>query len=151
MSDFSSNLKRYRKRAALSQEQLAEQLDVTRQTVSSWERDNSYPDLDLLVRLADVLKVSPNDLLDPPERSSPRPARFLTETPFLRNLAWFILAVGGFLGFRNGAQAYAPAPNTSSWHFVWSDALAFWAPAFLLAMVFLALHQIIVLLRDRLP
>lgn len=42
MSDFSSNLKRYRKRAALSQEQLAEQLDVTRQTVSSWERGVSH-------------------------------------------------------------------------------------------------------------
>lgn len=151
MSDFSSNLKRYRKRAAPSQEQLAEQLDVTRQTVSSWERGNSYPDLDLLVRLADVLKISPNDLLYPPERSGPQTAGFLVETPFLRNLAWFILAVGCILGLRNGVQAYAPAHNTSSWHFIWSDALAFLVPAFLLAMIFLALHQIIVLLRDRLP
>lgn len=103
------------------------------------------------MRLADVLKISPNDLLYPPERSGPQTAGFLVETPFLRNLAWFILAVAGVLGLRNGVQAYAPAPNTSSWHFVWSDALAFWTPAFLLAMVFLALHQIIVLLRDRLP
>lgn len=151
MSDFSSNLKRYRKRAALSQEQVAEQLDVTRQTVSSWERGNSYPDLDLLVRLADVLKVSPNDLLYPPERSGPQAAGFLVETPFLRNLAWCILAVGGVLGIRNGVQGEIIFPNENTWTFVWSYALAFWVPAFLLAMVFLALHQIIVLLRDRLP
>ena len=38
MSDFSSNLRRLRKRAGLSQDALAEKLSVARQTVSSWER-----------------------------------------------------------------------------------------------------------------
>ena len=41
MSDFSSNLRRLRKRAGLSQDALAEKLSVTRQTVSSWERGDS--------------------------------------------------------------------------------------------------------------
>ena len=54
MSDFSSNLRRLRKRAGLSQDALAEKLSVTRQTVSSWERGNSYPDLDMLVRISDA-------------------------------------------------------------------------------------------------
>ena len=54
MSDFSSNLRRLRKRAGLSQDALAEKLSVARQTVSSWERGNSYPDLDMLVRISDA-------------------------------------------------------------------------------------------------
>ena len=68
MSDFSRNLQRLRKRAGLSQEGLAETLSVTRQTVSSWERGKSYPDLDTLLQLAEALSASPNDLLYPPER-----------------------------------------------------------------------------------
>ena len=56
MSDFSSNLRRLRKRAGLSQDALAEKLSVARQTVSSWERGNSYPDLDMLVRISDALR-----------------------------------------------------------------------------------------------
>lgn len=38
MSDFSDNLKRLRKRAERSQDSLAEELQVSRQTVSGWER-----------------------------------------------------------------------------------------------------------------
>lgn len=38
MSDFSANLKGLRKQANMSQDSLAEQLSVSRQTVSSWER-----------------------------------------------------------------------------------------------------------------
>ena len=41
MSDFSSNLRRFRKKAGLSQDALAEKLSVSRQTVSSWERGGS--------------------------------------------------------------------------------------------------------------
>ena len=42
MSDFSSSLRRLRKRTGLSQDALAEKLSVTRQTVSSWERGVSH-------------------------------------------------------------------------------------------------------------
>ena len=42
MSDFSSNLRRLRKRTGLSQDALAEKLSVTRQTVSSWEQGVSH-------------------------------------------------------------------------------------------------------------
>ena len=63
MSDFSSNLRRLRKKAGLSQDALAEKLSVSRQTVSSWERGNSYPDLDMLVRISDVLSTDSNELL----------------------------------------------------------------------------------------
>ena len=60
MSDFSANLKELRKQANMSQDSLAEQLSVSRQTVSSWERGKSYPDLDMLVRICEMLHVTPN-------------------------------------------------------------------------------------------
>ena len=70
MSDISRNLKHYRKKRGLSQEALAEKLCVTRQAVSQWETDRSYPDLDTVVRLADVLGTDVNALLYPPDKKA---------------------------------------------------------------------------------
>ena len=69
MADFSANLKRLRQAGGLSQAQLAEQMNVTRQTISSWERGNSYPDIGSLTRLAEVLGVGVEELLCVPKRS----------------------------------------------------------------------------------
>ena len=63
MSDFSSNLRRLRKRAGLSQDALAEKLSVARQTVSSWERGKSYPDIHSLLLLSALFDVSLDQLI----------------------------------------------------------------------------------------
>lgn len=47
----------------LTQEQLAERLDVTRQAVSRWESDTAYPETDKIVRMAQILEVSCDYLL----------------------------------------------------------------------------------------
>lgn len=52
-----------RKKQNLTQEQLAEQLGVTRQSVSRWESDAAYPETDKLVRLAQLFGVSCDYLL----------------------------------------------------------------------------------------
>ena len=52
-----------RKKQHLTQEQLAEQLGVTRQSVSRWESDAAYPETDKLVRLAQLFGVSCDYLL----------------------------------------------------------------------------------------
>ena len=52
-----------RKAAGLSQEQLAERLDVSRQAVGKWERGEAVPDLEKTVRLARVFGVSVDSLL----------------------------------------------------------------------------------------
>lgn len=70
MADFSNNLKRLRQAGGMSQAQLAEQMNVTRQTISSWERGNSYPDIGMLTRLAEVLGVEVQQLLCTPRRRS---------------------------------------------------------------------------------
>lgn len=68
MADFSTNLKQLRQAGGMSQAQLAEKMNVTRQTVSSWERGNSYPDIGMLTRLAEALGVGVEELLCVPRR-----------------------------------------------------------------------------------
>ena len=58
-----SKLAQARKTANLTQEQLAEQLGVTRQAVSRWESDAAYPETDNIVRTAQLLNVSCDYLL----------------------------------------------------------------------------------------
>ena len=70
MADFSKNLKRLRQAGGMSQAQLAEKMNVARQTVSSWERGNSYPDIGMLTHLAEVLGVGVEELLCTPGRRS---------------------------------------------------------------------------------
>ncbi|MBQ8537623.1 MAG: helix-turn-helix transcriptional regulator [Clostridia bacterium] len=57
------NLKNFRKAQGLTQKQLADQLNVVRQTVSKWERGLSIPDPDMLQRLAEALNASAETLL----------------------------------------------------------------------------------------
>lgn len=52
---FGSNLSFYRKKANLTQEELADKMFVTRQTVSRWETDIAFPDVETLVKLCDLL------------------------------------------------------------------------------------------------
>ena len=60
---FSENVKKYRKAKNLSQEDLALRLSVVRQTVSKWEQGLSVPDIEILMKIAEVLDVSVNKLL----------------------------------------------------------------------------------------
>lgn len=63
MNTFDKNLKRLRMERKLKQEELAERLSVTRQTVSGWETGRRQPDLDMLQKLAEVLEVDIQELI----------------------------------------------------------------------------------------
>ena len=52
-----------RKEKNLTQDDLAEKLNVTRQTVSKWETNQSTPDFDKIVPLCELYEISPNELL----------------------------------------------------------------------------------------
>lgn len=60
---ISENIKKYRKKKGMSQEELAIQLHVVRQTVSKWEQALSVPDAEVLIRMSSVLEVSVSTLL----------------------------------------------------------------------------------------
>ena len=58
MSEVANSINKLRLEKQLSQEQLAEQLHVTRQAVSNWENGKTQPDVDTLMQLASVFDVS---------------------------------------------------------------------------------------------
>lgn len=60
---FHENLKTLRRQKGFSQEQLALRLNVTRQTVSKWEKGLSVPDAESLIQLGEVLDVPVDELL----------------------------------------------------------------------------------------
>lgn len=61
--EFSNRLYELRKQKGLSQEELANRLNVTRQTVSKWEVGDSTPDMEKLIALCDLFDVSMDELV----------------------------------------------------------------------------------------
>lgn len=61
--ELSRQIKKYRTQADLSQEELAEKIFVSRQTISNWENDKNYPDIKSLVLMSEVFQVSLDNLI----------------------------------------------------------------------------------------
>lgn len=61
--ELGSQIKKYRNEFSLSQDELAEKLYVSRQTISNWENDKSYPDVKSLLLLSEVFKTSIDNLI----------------------------------------------------------------------------------------
>lgn len=61
--ELGKQIKMYRLENKLSQEELADRIYVSRQTISNWENDKSYPDINSLVLLSEVFKVSLDKLI----------------------------------------------------------------------------------------
>ena len=57
------NIKKFREQKNISQVELAEKLNVTRQAVSNWERGKTQPDIDTLHKIADILEISIEELI----------------------------------------------------------------------------------------
>ena len=63
---LNENMKALRKNKGLTQEELANRLNVVRQTVSKWEKGLSVPDAEMLRKIADVLESDVSQLLGAP-------------------------------------------------------------------------------------
>ena len=61
--ELGKQIKNCRQEANLSQEGLAERVYVSRQTISNWENDKSYPDVNSLVLLSEVFHISLDKLI----------------------------------------------------------------------------------------
>ncbi len=61
--EISSQIKKYRAEQNLSQEELAEKVYVSRQTISNWENEKSYPDVHSLILLSSVFEISLDQLI----------------------------------------------------------------------------------------
>ena len=105
-------LQALRKEKGLTQEMLAEQVGVSRRTVSRWETGSNMPDLDILVELSDFYAVDLREILNG-ERKCEQMNEELKETVLqvadysneeksrlLRRLHWlFIAGLAGFIVF----------------------------------------------------
>lgn len=70
---FGEKLQDLRRKAGMSQDALAEKLEVSRQAVSKWERDEAMPETEKVVRIAKLFDVSLDELLlDKKEESQPQ-------------------------------------------------------------------------------
>lgn len=104
MSQFSRQLKTIRLAKNLSQDALAEQLFISRQSISKWENGDATPDLENLVKLAAVLEVSLDKLLlgkEPEKVVFVKADSDEDEKPMgwqlLVNYWWLFFPLGGFL------------------------------------------------------
>ena len=95
------NIKRLRQQAGLTQEQLAEKLFVTRQTVSLWENGKTQPDVQTLERIAAVFQVDLMGVLYGGNRARTDDDRYR------QRLIWWALASFVLCGFLYLLQALA--------------------------------------------
>lgn len=58
------NIASYRKKAGMTQEELSEKIGVTAQAISKWENDLSYPDLEIVRKLAELFGITVDQLLN---------------------------------------------------------------------------------------
>ncbi len=102
--NFSNNLHFLRKRDKVTQEELAERLGVSRQSVSKWETGDAYPETDKLILLCDIFHVSLDDMIrddltvaqnDPPDAEQ---SRCDTREEFIAHMNKFskLIALGVF-------------------------------------------------------
>ena len=61
--ELGKQIKMHRQEAHLSQEELANSVYVSRQTISNWENDKSYPDVNSLVLLSEIFQISLDNLI----------------------------------------------------------------------------------------
>lgn len=61
--DFKDILRAKRTDLKLSQEHLAAKLNISRQSISKWERGQSYPSIETLIKLSDIFEISLDELL----------------------------------------------------------------------------------------
>lgn len=62
--EIGNRIRKYRKESGLTQERLAEKINVTKSRVSNWEQGINRPDADIIGKICRALNVSPSDLLD---------------------------------------------------------------------------------------
>ncbi len=61
--NLGSQIKKYRSELSMSQDELAEKIFVSRQSISNWENDKTYPDIKSLLLLSEVFQVSLDQLI----------------------------------------------------------------------------------------
>ena len=78
--EIGSKLKDARKKSGITQEQAAELLGVSRQTISNWENNKSFPDIISVIKMSDIFSVSLDHLLKEDKTMNKTYQEFLEES-----------------------------------------------------------------------
>lgn len=115
---ISQRLKELRIKNDFSQEKLAEILNVSRQTISNWENERSYPDVHNLIMLCDIYSVSLDTLMkgdveimkkemsDTNLFKSPKDAIHLIQSGFIMIIGLLIAVMGLIVLLNNGSPIW---------------------------------------------
>lgn len=96
---FGEKLQRLRQKAGMSQDALAEQLNVSRQAVSRWERDETMPEAEKVILLADLFGVTTDYLLRSQAAEEPKEATGPEKKDWMDRLAYLVKTKGYLLGW----------------------------------------------------
>ena len=116
---FNEKLIRRRKECGMTQEELADRLSVSRQTVSKWENGDCMPDADKFIRLSDILEISLDELagreveVEPivlPAPEVPKPGKKLRRI-LAAAAACLLIGLGCFFLGRYAFPKAAPTEN----------------------------------------
>ena len=133
---FSDKLIALRKKAGWSQEELAERLNVSRQSVSKWESAQSMPDIDKILQLSSLFSVTTDCLLKDTQ-DDPQPAAAQTPSPLPRikalTAAYWLVVVAIFLWYTFGPNGNGQPQY--SW-FIWAIAGVVYASCVVAAKAF---------------
>ena len=100
---FGEKLQALRQKAGMSQDALAEKLNVSRQAVSRWERDETMPETEKVILLADLFGVTTDYLLreqpEPVKEREPPRQEKRSSRDIIDRLAYFAKTKGYLLGW----------------------------------------------------
>ncbi|UXR76399.1 MULTISPECIES: helix-turn-helix transcriptional regulator [unclassified Staphylococcus] len=91
--ELSTQIRKYRKAAGLTQEALAEKLNTTRQSVSKWEQGVLEPNFQMLNELATLFEISLDELVNGVQTKNSRERLPMNFWEFANEKWWFILII----------------------------------------------------------
>ena len=91
--EFNNKLYELRKQKGFSQEELANRLNVSRQTISKWEVGESTPDMEKLVAISDLFEVSLDELVKGEEPKLAEPSEQIVKSELYSDIKEQVLTV----------------------------------------------------------
>ena len=132
---FSDKLIALRRKAGWSQEELAERLNVSRQSVSKWESAQSMPDIDKILQLSSLFSVTTDCLLKDTQAEPEYTEDDTSPLPRIKALtaAYWLVVVAIFLWYTFGPNGNGQPQY--SW-FIWAIAGVVYAACVVAAKAF---------------
>ena len=91
--EFNNKLYELRKQKGFSQEELANRLNISRQTISKWEVGESTPDMEKLVAISDLFEVSLDELVKGEEPKLAEPSEQIVKSELYSDIKEQVLTV----------------------------------------------------------